>query len=76
MTLVKHHANETANVSDCRGGAWFTPTFDDIKRFHIRIEPSGFGRGQIEIVNAQFTGFAEKIVIDVSDVANTSSFMT
>jgi hypothetical protein len=75
MTLIKHHADETADVSDCRGGTWFAPTFDDVKRFHICIEASGFGGGQIKIMNAQFSGFAKKIVIDISDVANTSSFM-
>jgi hypothetical protein len=75
MTLVEHHADETANVSDCGSRTWLTPTLDDVKRFHICIEASGFGCSQIQIMNAQLTGFAEKIVIDIGDVANTSSFV-
>ena len=75
MALVEHHADKAANVGDSGSGTRFTPAFDDVERFHVGIEPSGFGCSEIEVVHAQLASFAQKIVIDIGDVANTARFM-
>ena len=64
-------ADEPEDVGDGRRGPGLAERWQQLERPHVGVETGHLLSGQVQVVDAELAGFAEDVVVDVGDVADT-----